>query len=97
MRYDCIHRRREQYSVRMMCRLLRVSRSGYYDWRHRGESARQRRDQQLMPLVRQDPGDTEVQRLLGAVLRAEGRTDEARRAFLRAGSAEPRWFDDWVN
>ena len=53
MRYACIHRRRAQYSVRMMCRLLKVSRSGYYDWRSRGESTRTRRDRQLMPLVRQ--------------------------------------------
>jgi len=37
----------------MMCRLLRVSRSGYYDWSHRGETARQRQDRELMPLVHQ--------------------------------------------
>lgn len=37
----------------MMCRLLKVSRSGYYDWCNRGESARMRRDRTLMPLVRQ--------------------------------------------
>ena len=53
MRYQCIHRRREQHSVRMMCRLLRVSRSGYYDWCNRSESNRRRRDRALMPLVRQ--------------------------------------------
>ena len=53
MRYGCIHRRREQHSVRMMCRLLRVSRSGYYDWCNRSESTRQRRGRILMPLVRQ--------------------------------------------
>ena len=53
MRYACIHRRRAQYSVRMMCRLLKVSRSGYYDWRSRGESTRTRRDRQLMSRVRQ--------------------------------------------
>ena len=55
MRYQCIHRRREQHSVRMMCRLPRVSRSGYYDWSHRGETARQRQDRELMPLVHQAP------------------------------------------
>ena len=53
MRYQCIHRRREQHSVRMMCRLLRVSRCGYYDWCNRSESNRRRRDRALMPLVRQ--------------------------------------------
>ena len=53
MRYQCIHRRRDQHSVRMMCRLLRVSRSGYYDWCNRSESNRRRRDRALMPLVRQ--------------------------------------------
>ncbi len=53
MRYACIHRRRHQHSVRMMCRLLRVSRSGYYDWRQRGESARRCRDRDLLRLIRQ--------------------------------------------
>ena len=52
MRYGCIHRRRRQHSVRMMCGLLRVSRSGYYDWCGRGESARQRRDRRLLRLIR---------------------------------------------
>ncbi len=53
MRYACIHRRREQHSVRMMCRLLRVSRSGYYAWASRGESARQRCDRALLPRIHQ--------------------------------------------
>jgi len=53
VRYQCIHRRRYQHSVRMMCRLLRVSRSGYYSWCNRDETARQRRDQELMPLIQQ--------------------------------------------
>ena len=35
MRYICIDRRRRQYAVRMMCRVLKVSRSGYYAWRVR--------------------------------------------------------------
>jgi len=37
----------------MMCRLLKVSRSGYYDWIKREESARARKNRELMPLIRQ--------------------------------------------
>ena len=53
MRYACIHRRRYQHSIRKMCRLLRVSRSGYYDWSQRAESARSRRNRELTLLIRQ--------------------------------------------
>jgi putative transposase len=53
VRYACIHRRRHQHSVRTMCRLLRVSRSGYYDWTSRTDSARRRRNRELRLLIRQ--------------------------------------------
>jgi putative transposase len=53
VRYGCIHRRRHQHSVRMMCRLLRVSRSGYYEWCHRGESVKVGRDRALTRLIQQ--------------------------------------------
>jgi transposase InsO family protein len=53
MKYACIERRRELYPVRMMCRLLRVSRSGYYAWRSRPESARSQHDRELLAQIRQ--------------------------------------------
>jgi len=52
VRYACIHRRRHQHSVRTMSRLLPVSRSGYYDWCQRGESARSKRDRELTQYIR---------------------------------------------
>jgi hypothetical protein len=52
VRYICIDRRRNQYPVRMMCRVLKVSRSGYYVWRVRPESQRAKTDRQLTRVIR---------------------------------------------
>ena len=43
-----IERCRESYPVNMMCRMLKVSPSGYYDWRNRPVSARARDNQRLL-------------------------------------------------
>lgn len=53
MRYNCIHRRRYQHSIRMMCRLLKVSRSGFYDWHNRDESERSLQNRSLSRLIKQ--------------------------------------------
>ena len=59
MRYACIDRRRSQYPVRMMCRLLEVSRSGYYAWRVRPESQRAKTDRELLTRIRQIHADSD--------------------------------------
>ena len=53
MKYACIDRRRDRYPICMMCRLLRVSRSGYYAWRTRPESLRSQQNRELLPRIRQ--------------------------------------------
>jgi putative transposase len=53
VRYGCIHRRRNHYPIRLMCRLLKVSPSGYYAWRTRPESRRARFDRELTRSIRQ--------------------------------------------
>ena len=53
MKYRCIDRRRDVYSVRMMCQLLKVSRSGYYAWRVRPESERAKTDRKLTGVIRE--------------------------------------------
>ena len=59
MRYICIDRRRNQYPVMMMCRLLQVSRSGYYTWRVRPESQRAKTDRELSKRIRQIHEDSD--------------------------------------
>ena len=52
MKYAAIHKCRDTYSIRMMCRVLSISRSGYYDWRSRPESERAQRHHKLTKKIR---------------------------------------------
>ena len=47
-----IERCREAFPVRMMCRALMVSASGYYDWRGRPPSARAQANKRLLERIR---------------------------------------------
>jgi putative transposase len=52
VKYACIDRCRARYSVRLMCRLLSVSRSGYYAAKTRPESARSEQDRVLLQEIK---------------------------------------------
>lgn len=51
MRYRFIREQQAQYSVSLLCQAMKVSRSGFYDWRDRGPSARAREDERLGRLL----------------------------------------------
>ena len=53
MRYRMIERCREAFPIRMMCRCLKVSPSGYYDWRGRPLSRRAKENQRLLDRIEQ--------------------------------------------
>lgn len=53
MKYQFIKDHREQYRISMMCRVMEVSRSGYYDWFDRPTSHWQKEDQRLLGRIRQ--------------------------------------------
>lgn len=52
MRYQCILAKEAHFPVSMMCRQLRVSRSGYYAWRSRPESKRVQENRRLLVEIR---------------------------------------------
>jgi len=51
MRFVFIDAEKTNFPVRMLCQVMRVSRSGYYAWRIRPESAHGIQDRQLRPLI----------------------------------------------
>ena len=52
MKYAWIDCHRQQYPIAMSCRVLDVSRSGFYEWRDRPPSPRQQQDTQLLGHIR---------------------------------------------
>ena len=52
MKFGFIKHHRRRWRVGVMCRVLQVSRSGYYAWTKRKPSARQLREQKLLTKIR---------------------------------------------
>ena len=75
MKYESIQRCRGLYPVQLMCRCLRVSRSGFYAWTERGPSDRERDNRRLLVRIRKLHKESDG--VMGAprmheVLRGEG-------------------------
>ena len=52
MRFTFIAAKKAEHTVTILCRCLRVTRSGFYAWQRRPESAQARDDRRLKVLVR---------------------------------------------
>lgn len=52
MKYAYIQQHQQFFPIAAMCKVLKVSRSGYYDWCNRGESPRSNRDRYLLGYIR---------------------------------------------
>jgi putative transposase len=53
VRYAFIQEHRQEWPVKVMCEVLDVSRSGFYDWQHRVPSSRQQRRESLAAEIQQ--------------------------------------------
>ena len=52
MKYAFMREHREEFELMSMCRVLQVSRSGYYDWARRKQSQRSKQDHVLLKEIR---------------------------------------------
>ncbi len=53
MKYQFIEQHKQEFSIAVMCKVLRVSESGFYAWRKRPTCQRKREDAQLTQEIRQ--------------------------------------------
>jgi putative transposase len=53
MKYRFMREHRESYKIKSMCKVLKVSRSGYYAWERRQPSIRQRGNEELLRQIRE--------------------------------------------
>ena len=60
MRYDFVEAHRGRWPVRLMCRVLRVSPGGYYDWRGRPQSSRASRHDALVAAIKVIHGEVKA-------------------------------------
>lgn len=58
-RYEFIDGEKANYPVDSMCEWVRVSRSGFYEWRHRPESATAARRSELRPIIEEVFADSD--------------------------------------
>lgn len=90
MKFALIERERGQFPVPMMCRLLSVSRSGYYAWRSRGPAPHQIRRVETLKVIREvfeESRRTYGSPRIHAELRTRGRHHSRRHiALLMRGS-----------
>lgn len=75
-----IERCRQEFPIRLMCRCLKVSASGYYDWSKREPSVRQRDNERLMRRIRALHEDSRG--VLGAPRMREDLVEEGETASL---------------
>jgi len=75
-----IERCRDEFPIRLMCRCLRVSASGYYDWSKRPPSARESDNERLLGRIRELHQDSRG--TLGAGRMREDLVDEGETASV---------------
>jgi|GEM_PF-759390 len=59
LKYQAIQRCRDRYPIRMMCRLIKVSSSGYYGWAARPPSVRHLDNERLLKRIREIHEDSQ--------------------------------------
>lgn len=75
MRYQFIDAAKKAYTLSLLCKVMRVSRSGFYSWKTREKSLRQQERERIIPKVKEIHRQTKASygaRRLSAELEAQG-------------------------
>lgn len=59
MRYEFIRANQGGFDIKLLCKEMEVSRSGYYAWFNRPASARTKENRHLIEAIRQDFGESQ--------------------------------------
>ena len=97
MRYAFIEAKKGIYPIRLLCHILRVSRSGYYAWRDRPESRRALESRQLLAHIRRSHGRSRRRRRFRVTTHSRHTwpvaADQLRRDF-KASAPNRKWAAD---
>ena len=52
MKYAFVRAQGKEFTVKRMCQIFQISRSGYYDWARREESTHSQQDRDLLKAIR---------------------------------------------
>ena len=75
MRYRQIEQLSSEHDIRDLCELSEVSRSGYYAWRRRGETARETNNRRLVEEIKRLLKPTAVDTVVRALPKRYGVLD----------------------
>ena len=90
MRFHFIAKEKANFSICRMCKVLRVSESGYYAWVSRPASQRQRDDRVYLAHILPDEGDRHTR---AAKRSSVGSTIEPKIHTNRSADEKARWLE----
>ena len=99
MKFAFIAAEKARFPLKLLCKVLSVSRSGYYAWKRRVKSQRAQQNEAIaadIAQIHRASRGTYGSPRVHAELRAQGRLEEAERELARLNEAYPGWLERYL-